>query len=92
MAEVDDGDSENLGDDPVTLKVKISRKLLARLDSRIFDPVRNKPSYGARSKIIRELISRHCTEKETEDERNADARDPRALPTQPGNDDPAAAN
>lgn len=46
----------NHDDPPVNVVISLPQSLATKLDLLLFDPVRGKPKYGARSKFIQQLI------------------------------------
>ena len=44
------------GDELKLIEVKVPKSRLARLDALLYDPVRNKKAYGARTKLINRLM------------------------------------
>lgn len=43
-------------DPPVRIHIALSQSLLARLELHLHDPIRGKPRYGDRSKLIESLL------------------------------------
>jgi len=52
-----------LADPPVEVSVSIPTTLLDKIDLLLFDPVRGRVRYGARSKLIQQLLKRWVDER-----------------------------
>ena len=48
--------------DLTKIHLHLPRDLLERFDRSVWDPIRDKPTYAARSRLIRKLIERHLDE------------------------------
>ena len=53
-------------DPPVTIKVNLPRSIVLALDGALYDPVRGKPKYAARSTLILSLVQEWLTQRSME--------------------------
>jgi len=54
-----------LADPPIELHLSLPSSLVKSVDERLIDPVRGKPRYAARSKLIQHLLIKWLEEKGT---------------------------
>lgn len=49
-------------DPPIRTEVQVPQSVLVQVDLLLVDPVRNRPAYGARSKLVTKLLRNWLTE------------------------------
>jgi Arc/MetJ-type ribon-helix-helix transcriptional regulator len=55
-----------LADPPIEVHLSIPSSLLAQVDKHLIDPIRGKPKYGARSELIKSLLTQWLASKNME--------------------------
>lgn len=56
----------SLNDPPKEIKISLPSSLVAKMELLLYDPMRQKPLYGSRSSLVRQLLERWVEEQEGE--------------------------